>query len=260
MRYVDSNNQFDQLPKGVRGLLIVNTVVFLLQQIMPADYVSFFAFQPVLFLKNYYFWQIVTYAFLHGNFWHLLVNMFALWMFGTHVERMMGTFAFLRFYFFCVIGAALAQMLVAPYSAVIGASGGIYGVLYAFAHFFPDSVIYLFFIFPMRALQAVLFIALITLVSSIGSGGSRIAHFAHLGGMATGFLLLYIPKLIRERGFSFKIPSLFTSRRKRNSFHVVKDDLTREVDQILEKISQQGVDSLTPDEHATMERYAKRKN
>src|SRR5439155_14978314 len=136
---------------------------------------------------------IVTYAFLHGNFWHLFFNMFALWMFGPHVESYWGTRTFLWFYFLCVVGAALTQTVVAPESVVVGASGGLYGLLLAFGFLFPDAVIYLFFFFPLRAIQAVLVIAVITFISSLQSGGERIAHVAHLGGIFTGFLYFKFP-------------------------------------------------------------------
>ena len=254
-------NPFDRLTPAVKGLVIANVAVYLLQMAIPMDLTVLFGLRPIDVIAHYRIWQIVTYAFLHGGGWHLFFNMFALWMFGPHVEGIWGTQRFLRYYMICVVGAAAAQFAIAPDVLVVGASGAIYGVLLAFGLLIPDAVIYLFFFFPVRAIQAVLFIALLTLVSAMSAGGSRVAHFAHLGGMLTGFLYFRIP----DWGEKFRLWR--ASRRfARPAARAIRrpakpqlNDLSSEVDRILEKISSQGVDSLTSDEHETMQRYAKRK-
>jgi membrane associated rhomboid family serine protease len=193
-------NPFDQLSAGVKGLLIANTAVFFLQLLAPNIFMDYLALRPILIIKKYWVWQLVTYAFIHGNFFHLFVNMFALWMFAPHIEYLWGTKVFIRYYFLCVVGAALTQMAVAPYDLVIGASGGIYGLLLAFGFLFPDSVIYLFFVFPLRAIQAVLLIAFISLYSALSAGKSPVANMAHLGGMFTGFLYFKLPLWFENLG------------------------------------------------------------
>jgi membrane associated rhomboid family serine protease len=180
--------------------------------------------------------------------------MFALWMFASHIEAMWGTRKFLTYYVACVLGAALTQFIAAPNQLMLGASGGIYGLLIAFGLLFPDAIIYLFFFFPLRAIQAVLFIAVLTFVSAIGPGGAQIAHFAHLGGLVTGFLYLKFPIWLET----------YRSKRATQRFEVIypdkkEDDLSTEVDRILDKISAKGVDSLTPAERKIMERYAREK-
>lgn len=246
-----SANPFDQLTPGVRKLLIANVAVFFAQIAFPNTLEVYLGLTPALVVSKYWVWQIFTYAFLHGNGWHLFFNMFSLWMFASHIEGQWGTKTFLKYYFLCSTGAALGQFLLAPNTLVIGASGAIYGLLLAFGLMFPDSIIYLFFVFPLRAIQAVFFIAFLTFVMAVGAGGARIAHVAHLSGMLTGFLF-------------FKVPGWW--RRFQNSLRKTKleviyptDDLSKEVDRILEKISAQGVDSLTPGEHETMQKYAHRK-
>lgn len=253
-------NPFDQLTPGVQKLLIANVGIFLLQMIAPGAWgMGYLALTPVQVIENFYVWQIFTYSFLHGSGWHLFFNMFALWMVGPHIEGMWGTKKFVRYYFLCVVGAAVAQFILAPTSVVVGASGAIYGLLIAFGLLFPDAVIYLFFVFPARAIQAVAFIAILTLVSAINSGGDRIAHFAHLGGMLTGFLYFKLP-IWWENYRLWKARRLFANPRgvRKPKPLDSTDNLKDEVDRILEKISTKGVDSLTPEEHGIMQRYAQR--
>lgn len=261
-------NPFDQLTPGVRGLIIANVGMFFLQMIFRNVGIEYYlGLTPMTVITKYWFWQPFTYAFLHGNGWHLFFNMFALWMFAPHIESAWGTKSFLRYYIFCAFGAAVCQFLLAPTSLVLGASGGIYGLLLAFGLMFPDAVIYLFFVFPLRAIQAVMFIALLTLVSAMGTGGERVAHFAHLGGMITGFLLLKSPQWFRDLRMWFALYRFRNplgkrpgARRPITQFevHDPADDISAEVDRILEKISAKGVDSLTKEEHETMRKYAER--
>jgi membrane associated rhomboid family serine protease len=254
-------NPLHRLPVGLRGLLFANVVVFLLQIALPYSTLEhIFALHPLQSGEPFWPWQIVSYSFLHGNGFHLFINMWILWMFGNPLETAMGTTRFLLYYFMCVVGAAAAHMFLVPTESAIGASGGIYGLLAAFAMIYPDSIMYLFFVLPMKSLHAVIFIALLALASAMGSGGSRVAHFAHLGGMATGFLYFKIPHWMRR---------LRTIGSKKPTFHVIRPNTTKEqeeldrlqfeVDRILEKISTRGIDSLTESEHETMRLYAIRK-
>ncbi len=261
-------NPFDQLTKGVKFLVISNVSVFLLQMILRDRMEIYLGLTPMLVISKYWVWQVFTYAFLHGSGWHLFFNMFALWMFGPHMESNWGTKPFLKYYFACALGAAFSQFLLAPSSLVLGASGAIYGLLIAFGLMYPDSVIYLFFVFPLRAIQAVFFIALLTLVSALATGGERIAHFAHLGGMLTGFLYLKSPEWwnrlrLWQANRRFRNPLGPKSARRQpiTEFEVYAptDDMTAEVDRILEKISSKGIDSLTKQEHETMRKYGERK-
>ena len=147
-------------------------------------------------------WRPVTYMFLHSqqSFFHILFNMLALWMFGVELERMWGTRFFLKYYFVCGVGAAittfiLSLMPVAVFdplyaSLTVGASGAIYGILLAYALYFPNRPIYIYFIFPVPAKYFVMIMGGIALLSSLGSPGGGIAHTTHLGGLLVAYLYL----------------------------------------------------------------------
>jgi membrane associated rhomboid family serine protease len=150
-------------------------------------------------------WQIITYAFLHGGIPHLALNMYALWLFGVHLERRWGSLRFVVFFFSCVIGAALTHLAVGELSLahggtaypVVGASGGIFGLLLAFGLLYPDvRLILLFLPVPVKAKWFVIGYGMLELVAGVTGTANGIAHFAHLGGMLTGYLLL------RGAGFS----------------------------------------------------------
>ena len=143
-------------------------------------------------------WQLVTYSFLHGNVLHLLFNMLALFMFGAELERVWGGHRFLIYYLVCVVSAAAAQLVVSSASAaaphaVIGASGGIFGLLLAFGLLFPRRGLML--LFPPIPMPAWLFVTLygaVELVLGLTGTQAGVAHFAHLGGMAGGLPLLVL--------------------------------------------------------------------
>jgi membrane associated rhomboid family serine protease len=191
--------QFSVFPPVIKNLLILNGLLFLAQIVPETNNTLIYWFglwplgDPPIPLGQFWPWQLVSYAFLHGNFSHLLFNMFALWMFGVQVENTWGSQRFSMFYFACVIGAAALQLIVATagggWYPTIGASGGVFGLLLAFGMMFPDQPIYLYFLFPVKAKWFVIGYGLIELYAGV-VGNSTVAHFAHLGGMAFGFLLI----------------------------------------------------------------------
>ncbi len=137
-------------------------------------------------------WQPFTYLFLHDGYFHILFNLFALWMFGSDLERLWGGPKFLFYFFLTGVGAAVFDVLVQPNSfiPVIGNSGAIFGILLAFGMIWPDRPIFLWFVVPVKAKWFVLGIGVIEFLSELGSPGSGIAHLAHLGGMLVGYLYL----------------------------------------------------------------------
>lgn len=184
---------------AVKVLLIVNVAVFFLQALAPVFFVRWFALWPHFAWSHLTIWQLVTYMFLHGGFMHILFNMFALWMFGCQIERLFGQNRFYRFYFFTGIAAGLTHLIFMPLSEVpvIGASGATYGILLAFALYFPDTKLFIFpFVFtPIKAKWLVLIVGGIAFFGSVSAtgGGGGIAHLAHLGGMV--FAYFYIRRL-----------------------------------------------------------------
>jgi len=187
------------LTPAIKLLIIANVVAYLASLVVPALIIKF-AVVPAAVFEQLAVWQVVSYMFLHGSIGHLLINMLSLWMFGTELERMWGTRFFTKYYFITGIGAGITTLLwsLSPlpfadeiyYSAMIGASGAVYGVLLAYALAFPHRPIYMYFVFPIPAKYFMMIIGAITFLSSVGSGGSGVAHTAHLGGLAVGYLYL----------------------------------------------------------------------
>jgi rhomboid family protein len=189
------------------ALLLANIAVFGLQQVLGDWLILHFALWPVGQIVipgldqpiGFELWQLVTYSFLHGNFQHILFNMFALYMFGSGVESYLGSPKFALLYFASVISAALTQLIVVSGNApgevapTLGASGGVFGLLLAFGWLFPRSRVTL--IFPPIPMPAWLFVTLyglVELASGVFGTQGGVAHFAHLGGMVGGFLVLQI--------------------------------------------------------------------
>jgi membrane associated rhomboid family serine protease len=143
-------------------------------------------------------WQLVTYSFLHGGILHLAVNGVALWMFGPPIERLLGPGPFAFYWFACVVGAAVAQLLTLRWTVdggalvpTIGASGGAFGVLLAFGMFYPrERILLLIPPIPMPAWLFVILYAALELYLGVTRDASGVAHFAHLGGMLAGFALI----------------------------------------------------------------------
>lgn len=176
---------------AVKNLLLANIAVFLGQMLLPQLIsAGVFGLVPQAVINQFAIWQLVTYMFLHGDFWHIFFNMFILWMFGTRLEADWGTKEFVRYYFLTGIAAGVANLLWNFGSPVptIGASGAIYGLLAAFALFYPNQYIYLYFLFPIKAKYFALILGVIEFLSAYNHDG--IAHIAHLGGMIAGFFYI----------------------------------------------------------------------
>jgi membrane associated rhomboid family serine protease len=190
------------LSTAMKALIGANVLVFLVQAIAPRfgwypDAVL--GFVPAAVIGQLHVWQLATYMFLHGGVFHLLFNMLMLWMFGTELERMWGTRYFLKFYFVCGVGAAVLTLLfalmpldVSRYlygSIIIGASGAIFGLLIAYAVYFPDRPLLLFFLFPVKMKHAAMIFGAMELYAAMTSVGG-VANATHLGGALVGYLYL----------------------------------------------------------------------
>lgn len=182
------------LPPVTQNIIIANVLVFLLEITLGGNsLISAFALWPPG--SQFQPWQILTYAFLHGSVTHLLFNMFGVYMFGADMERVWGGRRYLIYYLVCAAAAALAQLLVSSASGAqyptLGASGAVFGLLLAFARYFPERQIML--LLPPIPLPARLFVVLygaLELVLGVTGTQAGVAHFAHLGGLAGGFLLM----------------------------------------------------------------------
>jgi membrane associated rhomboid family serine protease len=195
---------------AVIGLIAANVLVYLWQTFSP-DFVEMsFALWPyprVPGAPPFHFWQLVSYAFLHstGNYAHLGFNMLGLWMFGAPVENALGAPRFLAIYFASVVTAALTQLIVpsllgAVTEATIGASGGVFGLLLAFAMLFPKlRVVPLIPPIPMPAWLFATLYALVELFLGVTGRMADVAHFAHLGGLVGSFLVMTQWRVQRSR-------------------------------------------------------------
>ncbi len=189
------------MPPVTRTLLILNVAIFALQYVMGPFLLRWFALWPPASAQfpgapGFEVWQLLTYGFLHGGLTHLFFNMFALYMFGGEIERLFGARRFVTYYLVCVVGAAIAQLVVISNIdsrpvPTVGASGGVFGLLLAFGMAFPQRRIMLLFPpIPMPAWLFVTLYGLLELYLGVTGSGQGIAHFAHLGGMVAGFILL----------------------------------------------------------------------
>ena len=178
---------------AIKLLVSVNFGIFLLQSLSKSEMIFFqlFGLVPKLIWSEFMIWQPVTYLFFHGGIWHVLINMFVLWMFGSELERLWGKLRFLKYYFITGIGSGIITALLnlSSITPVDGASGAVFGVLMAYGITYPNRTIYLYGIIPIRSMLFVIAVGLIAFVSSF-DGTSRISHITHLSGMVIGYLIL----------------------------------------------------------------------
>ncbi len=193
---------FYAIPTVTRALLIANVAMFVISQMVGEAFTLNLALWPVGTMTmaggslGFQPWQLVTYSFLHGNLTHLFFNMFALYMFGSDLEKLLGPQRYINLYFLSVISAALVQLLFSavaggdPYPTV-GASGGVFGLLLAYGMYFPRrTLILLIPPVPMPAWLFVTLYGLLELFFGVTGWDAGVAHFAHLGGMLGAWLLI----------------------------------------------------------------------
>jgi len=261
------------LTPWVRRLLVANLIVFLFQATLftsPA-FMRTFGFVPLFALQHP--WTFLTYMFLHGGALHLAFNLLALFMFGGPVEDRLGSRAFILFYLVCGMGGAalsfLLMQLVPIRVPIVGASGAIYGLMVAFAWYWPDAPIYMFPLpVPIAAKWLVTFAVAISLVLALPPfyGSNGVAYLAHLGGMAAGFLYLkgqdlrlgraerHLRRVSEPNVLVTPVPRSRVARGVGGSApepkrHAAPDDRSHvEIDRVLDKILATGIESLTPAE------------
>jgi membrane associated rhomboid family serine protease len=257
----------------VKRLLIANVVVFFLTLVVGERFMfEWFAFQPgeLIFRP----WGPVTYMFLHGDIMHLAVNMLVLFFFGPPLEARWGARELVRFYVICGLGGVVLSFLLQP-AWVVGASAAMYGLMLAFAMNWPNVPIYIWGIFPVKAKYLVGFLAVVALLSATGgAGGSNVAHFAHLGGLVAGYVYLKADWRAAE-----PLQRLQQAATRRRRLAIVPRDengdeqpgviatgrraredaaLYDKVDAVLDKISAEGIGSLTPEERRLLDEVSKR--
>jgi membrane associated rhomboid family serine protease len=250
------------LTQAVKQLLIANVAVFLATQVIPLPWTETFGLVPHAIVHRLWLWQLGTYLFIHGGFMHIIMNMFALWMFGVPLEREWGYRSFMTYYFVTGIGAGIvtALFMLDSGTATIGASGATMALLVAFAMLYPDTPILLGFFLPIPARIFVLIYAVIEFLNARSFAGDGVGHITHLAGMGIGFAYLKLDwrpgaawqrfrrrLSARRRGLSVVgRPSSSPPRPpRRRPDPAFLQDQDAEVDLILDKISREGMDSLT---------------
>jgi membrane associated rhomboid family serine protease len=238
----------------VKYLLLINFLMFVIGFVAGPSLYFVLGLVPKLVWRRGMVWQLFTYMFLHGGFFHFLFNMFLLWMFGSELERHLGSREFLKYYCITGVGAGVLTLLASPNSLVptVGASGAIYGLLLAYALYFPNRLIYLWFLIPIKAKHLVIFFGIIEFFAALSHTPSGIAHFAHLGGILVGFVYLKARRPALWSWLRWKWIDWWASRREEEI-----SDLQMEVDRILEKISEQGIKNLTEREKRILDRASK---
>ena len=287
--------QSPRMTRAVQWLLALNIGIYFLQlTLFGTDAVySALALDPEKFPGNW--WTVVTYMFVHAWLAHLAFNMFTLWMFGPRVEQEWGTRTFVRFYLWSGLGGAIAHLIFAQHTSVIGASGAISGVLVAYALRWPDEEVYLFGVIPMRSRWLVVAMLAMNIIFAL-SPSSRIDWTAHVGGMAFGWIFLKLYSaggISRVRGWVSSVPdesddmpravprnrspmrdraggvdeviarsNAVVLRESKPLQHVPKQESPKEyaarVNRVLDKISQHGMASLTRDERRVLEEMSKK--
>ena len=287
---------FAFIPPVIRMLLVTNGIVFILMSFfgtfrldgMPLRYVfdTYLGLMPLG--HGFWPWQLITYQFMHADFWHLFFNMvFGLWMFGMEVEHIWGPRKFLTFYLLCGTVAGVAQLILSPIfdpgqavGPTVGASGAVYGVLVAFATMFPDRQVLIYFLVPVRVKYLVMFLIVLG-VMSVGQPGN-VANLAHLGGALAGYLYILndrrripgrrsrvwkdLAELFRPAHRRGSVPEepreakIFDIRESGRQTPTIDDSEQRKIDTILDKISHSGYQSLTEEEKKILFEASKRLN
>ena len=253
------------LTPGIKKILIANVAVFFLQMMIPNFMVYYFGLYGPTLVGNFFVWTPVTYMFLHGGFGHIFFNMFALWVFGTELEDLYGTGRFYALYFLGGLIGGLAHLLISPNIMTIGASAGVMSLVVAYGFIFPDRLIYLNFLIPVKAKWLAIGYVVLDLMGAFGAGGAGIAHLAHLGGAAVGFYfaksrdkMTGIANWFAGFGNIIKVQKKGGAARKKTSpfknvtFGSSEDEkyeyYQKKVDEILDKINRVGYLNLSDDE------------
>jgi membrane associated rhomboid family serine protease len=240
-------------------LIAANVVVYIISMAVPGFTEQFMLIPADILARP---WTIVTYMFLHGGLWHLFFNMLGLYFFGPRLELEIGAKHFLWLYFLSGMMGALLSFVFTPYTAIIGASGAIFGVLIGYAHFWPRDQIYIWGVLPIEARWFVIILTGLSLFGGFGGMGGNIAHFAHLGGFAGGWLYIrWLDRKRREQMIPHEIrvptPSSWDLRRwssiQRDKLHEVNRE---EYDRIMKKLSTEGGESLTVREREFLDRFS----
>jgi membrane associated rhomboid family serine protease len=214
---------------------------------------SIFGLTPARFFSEFpnLIFQPLTYMFVHGGFFHVFFNMFVLWMFGTDIERTWGSRSFLKYYILCGLGGAVFS-LVFNYNLaypIVGASGAIYGILAAYWLMFPNRILLIFFMFPMKVKWAIPLFAILNFIAA----GPYVAHLAHLGGALIGLSYLKLDWRIYRPIQWFRRLKVRRKTIKLEKNRQRAEEIMRRVDKILDKINEVGIENISKEDRKFLE-------
>ncbi|HBB67123.1 MAG: hypothetical protein A2X28_06715 [Elusimicrobia bacterium GWA2_56_46] len=251
----------NDLPPVARGVVVACFCGWVLELAFGGALNHYFGLVPAKVIGSGWLWQPLTYIFIHAGFWHFLFNAFMIWMLGPVIESALGSRKFFVYFLFCGAAAGLFTVAVSPASLrpVIGASGAVYGLMYAFAALYPEQIVYMYFLFPMTARQLVVFLAGLSLILSFTTPNSSVANFTHLSGLAAGWLYFHTAVWLENSAAGRVVARGLEGWRTRSESRVTSHEIqnSRRVDAILEKISSQGEAALTSAERRELDEYAK---
>lgn len=271
-----------QMTPVVKILLITNVVIFFLQQIIPGVLEQWGAYNTRLAVNQFQVWRFLTYMFLHSGFTHVAFNMLGLWIFGTQIEALWGQRTFLLYYLVCGLGGGLLYGIFALMGFgggwMLGASAAIMGLLLAYGMTYPNNKIYLMGILPIKAKYLVVLYGLMDLLSI--PKGDGVAHLAHLGGLLAGFIFVQItiPGLSGQMFKGSSLSSYWKSFQAKRRMKIVRPEKPSEqqskrpdfqsntnastdqkrIDIILDKISREGLQSLSDEEQELLRRAGRK--
>lgn len=289
-----SMDEHQRLTPAVQGLIAINVAVMFVYWVFNGGYPSLLAFDANALPGRWF--TAFTYMFGHAGVWHLVANMYGLFLFGPRVERHVGTKRFVWFYLLCGLGGVVFQMLFIRTGSLIGASAAVFGVMTAYAMQWPDDEVFLMFVMPMRVRTLVAGLFVFNLVMGVAAtgdgGGTNIAYFAHIGGVIAAYIYVRMSTTagmdqVRQRVANLPdvdeppraIPRNLPRRERgdevddivaKSKAIVAKQTIAappaprrrearaEELNRVLDKISEQGIESLTADERRVLEETSKR--
>ena len=239
---------------AVKYIIIFTSSFFIVQQILYIDWTGIFGVAPLMMVKGWV-WQPLTYLFIHDSFLHIFFNMLFLWMFGTELERLWGTKNFLRYYFITGVGAGICIFLfkLGTNTVTLGASGAVLAVILAYGLQFPNRIVLLYFVIPIKVKYLVIIIIAFEFIATLSVAADTVSHIGHLSGMVIGFVYL-------KRGFMTRALARWLKRRleqkmweKQQKLKQEEEKIHIDVDELLDKINKIGLENLSREERKRLD-------
>lgn len=253
--------------EAIKILISINFIIYALQSLAGKEDIFFrlFGLVPNVFISELMLWQPFTYMFFHAPYYssvgisHILLNMLGLWVFGRELEQAWGKSKFLKYYFLTGIGSGLITYLfqINSDNPVIGASGAVYGILLAYGISFPNRMLYIWGLIPVRSIWLVVIMGSIAFFGLLGRADG-ISHVTHISGMFIGYLLLKKKWQLADIIFAMRKKTVEFQVQRKEDRALKKKNINRDLDMILEKIKEVGFSGLSKEEQSKL--YESSKN